>query len=472
MQEYSCKTEGYMSEWMERWIEPNIQIDESRKRFSNHQLRRMMIPLFIEQLLLMVVGLADTMMVSHAGEATVSGVSLDTMIYTIFILIFSSLGAGGGVIVAQYIGRKDRENGNTAASQVFLVSFSVSIVLMILLLLGGNTILHLLYPGVDPAVMDACRTYLWIVTLSFPANAVYNAGTALYRSMGKTSVTMRVSMMMNVINIVGNAIGIFVLHAGAAGVAWPTTISWYAAAFVMTYLCFSSENMVHIEWKKIFTVNKEMISRIMSVAVPNAVEGGLFQLAKVVLGSLIATFGTAQIAANGIGQTIWSLAAVVVSSMSPIFITVIGQCIGAGDTEAARYYLWKLLRMTTALTFVWNILVLLALPLLLPLYDISEETRHLLIIIVIIHNVFCGTIGAFFGPMSAGFRAAGDVKFTMYVSIFCTVIFRTSMSFLLCSGFRMGVIGIAIAMVMDWSLKGIILMIRERSGKWLSHQLI
>ena len=122
-----------MSEWMERWIEPNIQIDESRKRFSNHQLRRMMIPLFIEQLLLMVVGLADTMMVSHAGEATVSGVSLDTMIYTIFILIFSSLGAGGGVIVAQYIGRKDRENGNTAASQVFLVSFSISIVLMIFL---------------------------------------------------------------------------------------------------------------------------------------------------------------------------------------------------------------------------------------------------------------------------------------------------------------------------------------------------
>ena len=459
-------------EWIEKWIEPKNQIDDSRKRFSNSQLRRMMIPLFIEQLLLMVVGLADTMMVSHAGEATVSGVSLDTMIYTIFILIFSSLGAGGGVITAQYIGRDDRENGNTAASQVFLVSFTISIVLMILLLLLGKTILHLLYQGVDPAVMQACETYLWIVTLSFPANAVYNAGTALYRSMGKTSVTMRVSMIMNLINIVGNAIGIFVLHAGAAGVAWPTTISWYAAACIMTYLCFSKENKVFIEWKKIVSYNSEMVSRIMKVAVPNAVEGGLFQMAKVVLGSLIATFGTAQIAANGIGQTIWSLAAVVVSSMSPIFITVIGQCIGAGDREAAKYYLWKLLRMTTALTFVWNALVLLALPVLLPLYDISEETRHLLIIIVFIHNIFCGTIGAFFGPMSAGFRAAGDVKFAMYVSIFCTVIFRTSMSFLLCLGLQMGVIGIAIAMVMDWTLKGMILVIRERSGKWLSHQLI
>lgn len=459
-------------DWISRLTEPKKQIAEERKRFSNAQLKRMMIPLFIEQLLLMVVGLADTMMVSHAGEATVSGVSLDTMIYTIFILVFSSLGAGGGVIVAQYIGRDDRENGSIAASQMFLMSFLISVVLMVLLLLGGRAVLHLLYPSVDPAVMEACETYLWIVTLSFPANAVYNAGTALYRSMGKTSVTMRVSMIMNLINIVGNAIGIFILHAGAAGVAWPTTISWYAAAIIMTCLCFRPENTVCIRLRNILQYDGEMISRIMRVAVPNAIEGGLFQMAKVVLGSLIATFGTAQIAANGIGQTIWSLAAVVVSSMSPIFITVIGQCVGAGDKEAADYYLWKLLRMTTLLTFVWNVIILLCLPLLLPLYDISEETRRLLIIIVIIHNVFCGTIGAFFGPMSAGFRAAGDVKFAMYVSIFCTVIFRTSMSFLLCSGLRMGVIGIAVAMVMDWALKAVILLFRYRSGKWLDHQLI
>ena len=455
-----------------RIIEPKQQLDESRKRFSNNDLRKMIVPLVIEQLLLMVVGLADTMMVSHAGEATVSGVSLDTMIYTIFILIFSSLGAGGGVIVAQYIGRKDRENGDLAASQIFHIAFLISISLMVLLLLLGNSVLHLLYPSVDPAVMSACRTYLWIVTLSFPANAIYNAGTALHRAMGKTSVTMRVSMAMNVVNVVGNAIGIFVLHAGAAGVAWPTTISWYFAATIMTYLCFNRNNQVSIHTDKILKLDTLMAGRILRVAIPNAIEGGLFQTAKVVLGSLIATFGTAQIAANGIGQTIWSLAAVVTSSMSPIYITVIGQCIGAKDKEAADYYLWKLLRMTSALTFVWNLFILLCLPLILPLYDISAETRHLLIIIVIIHNLFCGTIGAFFGPMSAGLRAAGDVKFTMYASIFCTVFFRTTVSFILCLGFRMGVIGIACAMVMDWSLKAVILMHRYRSGKWLQHQLI
>ena len=452
--------------------EPRIQISENRKRFSDSYLRQMIVPLFIEQLLLMVVGLADTMMVSHAGEATVSGVSLDTMIYTIFILVFSALGSGGAVIVSQYIGRGDKERAETSASQIFHLAFVISAGLMLVLLVSGKALLSLLYGSVDTEVMQACETYLWIVTLSFPANAVYNAGTALHRAMGKTSVTMRVSMAMNLVNVIGNAIGIFVLHAGAAGVAWPTTISWYFAACVMTAMCFRKENEVTVRLSKMMRLIPETAGRILKVAVPNAVESGLFQAAKVLLGSLIATFGTSQIAANGIGQTIWSLSATVVSAMSPAFISVIGRCIGAGDHEAADYYLRKLLRITTLLTFAWNALILLCLPLILPLYDITAETRHLIIVIVIIHNLFCGTIGAFFGPMSAGLRAAGDVRFTMLASIFCTVFFRTAMSFVLCLGFRMGVTGIACAMVMDWCLKALLCMHRYKSGKWLQHQLI
>lgn len=459
-------------ELISKLIEPKKQISKDRKRFSDSYLKQMILPLFIETLLLMVVGLADTMMVSHAGEATVSGVSLDTMIYTIFILVFSALGSGGAVIVSQYIGKGDKEQAETSASQIFHLAFVISMILMAILLAGGKGLLRLLYGSVDPEVMKACETYLWIVTLSFPANALYNAGTALHRAMGKTAVTMRVSMAMNLVNVIGNVIGIFVLHAGAAGVAWPTTISWYFAACIMTILCFRKTNEVTVAFGKMIRLIPETAGRILHVAIPNAVESGLFQAAKVVLGSLIATFGTSQIAANGIGQTIWSLSATVVSAMSPAFITVIGRCIGAGDKEAADYYLWKLLRITTLLTFAWNALILLCLPLILPLYDITEETRHLLIVIVIIHNLFCGTIGAFFGPMSAGLRAAGDVRFTMFASIFCTVFFRTAMSFILCLGFRMGVIGIACAMVMDWCLKGLLCVMRYRSGKWLKHQLI
>ncbi|MBR1659593.1 MAG: MATE family efflux transporter, partial [Oscillospiraceae bacterium] len=295
--------------FLSRIITPQPELPAHRQLFSNRALATMIVPLMIEQLLQMVVGIADTLMVSYAGEATVSGVSLDTMLYTIFIYLFTAVATGGAVVVSQYLGNRDRKNADLSASQIYLIAGVVSLACMVLILLLGPTILNLLYPKVEPDVMSACRTYLWIVTLSFPANALYNAGAALYRSMGRTRTTMYVSVAMNLLNVVGNAIGIFVLHAGAAGVAWPTTISWYFAAVLMTALCLNPRAQVTLRPAMALKPDGKMIRRILHIAIPNSIENTLFQLAKVVLGSLIATFGTSQIAANGIGQTLWSLAA-------------------------------------------------------------------------------------------------------------------------------------------------------------------
>lgn len=453
-------------------IEPKQFLDEDRQPFSNLALKVMIIPLFIEQLLQMIVGIADTMMVSYAGEATVSGVSLDTMIYTIFILMFSSVAAGGAVVVSQYIGSRDKENADLSASQIYQIALIVSLVCMIIVLLLGRTILNLLYPTVEAQVMSACRTYLWIVALSFPANAIYNAGAALYRSMGKTRTTMYVSISMNLLNVAGNAIGIFVLHAGAAGVAWPTTIAWYFAAIVMTVLCLKKGQAVTFRPKLALKNDAPMRKRILGVAIPNAVEGALFQLAKVVLGSLIATFGTSQIAANGIGQTLWSLAACMGTSLGPVYITLIGQCMGAGDKEAANWYMHKLTRLALILAIIWNVIILAIVPLILPLYSVTDETKHLIWIIVIIHNCFAAVIQPFSGPLSNGLRAAGDVKFTMWASLFSTVVCRTILSFILGLWLHMGVVGIALAMGLDWCIKAALDLFRWKSGKWTEHKVI
>ncbi len=310
----------------------------------------MIVPLLIEQLLQLVVGIADTLMVSYAGEATVFGVTPATMIYTIFIYLFTAVATGGAVVVSQYLGRGDRDNANLAAGQIYFIAGAVSLVCLALTLLFGDFVLARLYARVDGAVMDACRVYLRIVALSFPANAIYNAGAALYRSMGRTRTTMVVSSAMNLLNVIGNAIGVFVLRAGAAGVAWPTTLSWWAAAVAMTALCLNAKNQVHVIPAQMLRLRREMSGRILRVAVPNAAEQTLFQLAKVVLGGLVATFGTSQIAANGIGQTLWSLAACMCTSMSPVFITVVGQCVGAGDADAAAWYMRKLTRLSLLLS--------------------------------------------------------------------------------------------------------------------------
>ena len=457
-----------------RWIEPPKALPESRQLFSNAALKAMIIPLVIEQVLQMVVGLADTMMVSYAGEAVVAGVGLDTMVYTIFIYLFTAISAGGAVVVSQYIGSKNREDAELASSQIFHIAGILSLICMALMLLFGSALLQAMYPETEAATMEACRTYMWIVALSFPANAVYNAGAAVYRSMGETKVTMWVSLLANLVNVAGNAIGIFALKAGAAGVAWPTTISWYAAAVIMTWLCAHKrrEDQVCIRPKHVLRLNMPMSRRILAVAIPNSIENTLFQAAKVVLGMLVATFGTSQIAANTTGQTFWSLAACMSVSLGTVFITVIGQCTGAGDTEAADWYMRKLTRLSLVLAFAWNVMVMILTPLLLPLYDLSGETKRLILIIVAIHNLFSALVQPFSGPLSSGLRAAGDVKFTMWASVFSTVVCRTLLSFLLAKQMGMGVIGIALAMVLDWCIKAALDIWRFGSGRWKEKRII
>lgn len=461
-----------MKNRISRLLEPAVTIPEDRKIFTNTALKTMILPLFFEQLLEVLVGVADTFMVSYAGEAAVSGVSLVNMFNTVFIFLFSALASGGAVVVSQYIGSRDRKNGCLSASQLVMVSLVFSLGMMLSVLALNRYLLRLLFGEVEPAVMEACETYLRISAYSYPALAVYNAGAALYRSMSKTHVTMNVSLVMNAINVVGNAIGIFVLHAGVAGVAWPSTISRMVAAVIMTVLCFSKKNSIYLVWKNILTWNGSMIRRLLGIAVPNSIENGLFQLAKVALSSITAMFGTVQIAANGVAQSIWSLAALVGGALGPAFITVIGQCMGAQDVDAADYYMRKLTRLTFFISILWNGLVLAGTPLLLLLYDLSEEAKQLVLLLVVIHNLFNAVAFPLSGPFSNGLRAAGDVKFTMYISLFCTVVCRVALSILFGVWMQGGVIGIAFAMAGDWCIKAVILAIRYKSGKWKNFRVL
>ena len=269
-----------MKELIGTLMEPKKGIPEERKMFSNMDLKNLIVPLFLEQLLAVLVGVADTFMVSYAGEAAVSGVSLVNMFNTVFIYLFSALAAGGAIVVSQYIGSRDQENGNLSSGQLMMVSAVFSIILMVFVLILNQQLLRLLFGEVDQDVMEACVTYLRISAYSYPALAVYNAGAAMHRSMGKTKVTMYLSVASNGINVAGNAIGVFVLHAGVAGVAYPSLIARVFSAVVITRMCFDKNNLVWLERKKIFCRDGNMIRRILGIAIPNGIENGLFQLAR------------------------------------------------------------------------------------------------------------------------------------------------------------------------------------------------
>lgn len=432
----------------------------------------MIVPLFLEQLLVMLVGMADTLVVSYAGEAAVSGVSLVNQFNTIFIYLFTALASGGAVVISQYIGRKENDSAGKSASQLLLFSTLFSILIAALVLIGNRGMLRLLFGKVEDSVMQACITCLRISAYSYPALAVYNAGAAVYRSLGKTSVTMYLSVASNIINVIGNIIGVFVLHAGVAGVAWPSLIARTFSAVVITLLCLRKANKVFYRSKWIFQWDGALMKRILNIAVPNGIENGIFQLVKVALSSIVALFGTYQIAANGVAQSIWSMAALAGVSMGPAFITVIGQCMGNKDTCGAEYYFRKLTRITLLLSAAWNLLIFLLTPFFMKFYSLSPETKELVIWLVLIHNVFNAAAFPFSGALSNGLRAAGDVKFTMYVSIASTILGRLFLSCLLGIVLHMGVIGIAVAMVCDWIIRAVVFLWRQKSGKWKAFQVI
>ena len=244
------------------------------------------------------------------------------------------------------------------------------------------------------------------------------------------------------------------------------------SAVTITFLCFREKNRVVYRGKWIFSWHGSLIKSILNVAVPNGIENGIFQLVKVALSSMVSLFGTYQIAANGVAQSIWSLAALAGVAMGPVFITVIGQCMGTGNTEAAEYHFKKLTKLTLFVSAVWNLLVFILTPVFLHFYSLSPETKRLVVWLVLIHNVFNAAFYPFSGALSNGLRAAGDVKFTMYVSVVSTVAVRLLLSYLLGITMQMGVIGIALAMVCDWVVRAVLFIWRERTGKWKTFQVI
>ena len=440
--------------------------------FSNKDLRNLIFPLFVEQFLLMFVGIADTFVVSFSGEADVSGVSLVTSFNTVLIFLFTALSSGGAVIISQYIGSDNKRSASRSAGQLLMISAVISTIITILILSFHTQLLKLLFGKIEDDVMAACDTYLIITTVSLPALAVYDAGAALCRSIGKTNVTMYISIASNVINVVGNCIGVFALKLGAAGVAYPSLISRIISAVAVTIFCFLKKNKIQYKPGDIFAWDKDLLKKIMKIALPNGAENGVHQLVKVALSSMVALFGTYQIAANGVAQSIWSLASIMGLAMAPVYTTVIGQCMGARDVNAANFYFKKLNKITFVLSVLWNGFIFAVTPLIVHFSAISPEAKSLVIKLVLINNIFNGIAYPFAGPLGNGLRAAGDVKFTMIWSISLTIGARLLFSAIFGMWMHMGVIGVAIGMSIDLVIRGAIFIWRQKSQKWTKFRLI
>lgn len=433
--------------------------------FSKKDLRKLIIPLILEQTLAITVGMADTMMISSAGEAAVSGVSLVDMFNNLIISVLAALATGGAVVTSQCIGAGRREEACRSARQLVFTEAAITIGISVLVLLFHRQILGLFFGQIEADVMQNAIIYLIISVFSFPLLAVYDSCAALYRSMGNAQITLKISLLMNVINVVGNAIGVYVLKLGVAGVAIPSLVSRGVAGVVLFTFLHNPNNLVFLTRGK-FKVDATIVKRILFIGIPSGIENGIFQLGRVLVVSIIAAFGTSQIAANGVANSLDSMGCIVGQAMSLAMITVIGRCVGAGEEGQVRYYTKKLLGETYFYTAVINSIILLLLPWILQIYGLGEETTRLSYILVMIHD----GMAIFLWPASFVLpnmlRACNDVKYTMVVSIFSMITFRIGFSYLF--GVHMGwmAVGVWAAMVIDWVFRVLCFVGRYLAGTW------
>lgn len=438
----------------------------NNRLFSRNDLVRLIIPLIVDQFLQVAVGLSDSIMVARVGEAAVSGVSLVDTVMLLIINIFTALATGGAVIAGQYLGRKDPKTGCEATAQLFNFTFLFSIFIMILGYIGQNVILYHVFGKIEPEVMKDSRTYLLIVLSSIPMIAMYNAGAAIFRAMGNSNIAMKTSLLMNSINVFGNALLIFGFHRGVEGVAIPTVVSRGVACVVILILLNNQKHELHILHPYPFRIKWNVLKKILYIGIPNGLENSMFQLGKIAVLSLVSGLGTASLAANAVGNNIANFAILPGMSSGFALLTVCAQCVGAGDFEQVKYYTKHMMRVEYLCLIASNLIVILALPFILSVYNLSDEAARYANDIILYHAACVVTIWPLSFTLPNTLRAAADVKITMVLSIISMWVFRFGFSYLLTMEFHMGIFGVWVAMTIDWLVRGIFFVCRYKSGRW------
>lgn len=461
--------------------------------FSNRQLWQIIWPLLIEQILQISLGIADIFMVSSLGEAAVSGVSLVDQINVLLTAIFGALATGGAVVCSQYIGKRDSKNSQETARQLLLVVTAISVFIMVLGLFIYKPVLRLLFGGIEAEVMEASERYFLISLYAIPGIALYNATAALFRSNGNSRISMNIAILINALNIGGNALLIYGFHFYVEGVAWPTFISRTAAALILILCLYYGKGdkgdgdkgeFISIKGISRTRPNPSLIGKILKIGVPNMLENSSFQFGKVIVLNVVTLFGTGAIAANAAGNTLAGVEVIPGSAIGMCMLTVIGQCLGAGRKDQAVYYTRKLMVWAYLSFAALNVPFLLSSHWILSFLGLGADTIDAAWAIVLTH----GILGIVFWCMSFclpnALRAAGDANYTMIVSMASMWLIRVGLSFVfqktrlcgLMDYFNLpecyGALCVWFAMVCDWIVRIIFILIRIAGGKWLNKKVI
>lgn len=434
--------------------------------FSKKTLIYLIIPLIVEQLLAVAVGMADTIMVASVGESGVSAVSLVDSINILLINIFGALATGGAVVAGQYIGRNQSKEASKSGEQLIVFVTLISLVIMAVMYAGRGFILNVVFGSIEPMVAEYANSYMMIVFASIPFIAIYNSGAALFRAMGNSKVTLKISLIMNTINVVGNAILIYGFRMGVEGVAIPTFISRAVAAIIIVLLLRDESLIIHISKPFKYKFDRKMVKNILQIGVPNGIENSMFQLGKIMLLSVVSGFGTAAITANAVANTVTAFQFLPGAAIGLGLVTVVSQCVGAGDYKQARYYTKVLHKYAYLALVLVNGIIILTVSFILKVYNLSPETAALAKKIIIFYGIHASLVWPLGFTLPNTLRAAKDVRYAMIISVGSMWITRIGLGILFARYLGFGMFGVWMAMICDWYVRAAFFVHRYKGNKW------
>lgn len=464
--------------------------------YSNIDLRKLLIPIIVEQLLTSLMGTVDTMMVSNVGSAAISAVSLVDSINILVIQALSALAAGGAILCSQYLGSNNEKGANNAARQVLFVMALLSTTLSVICLVFRYPLLRAIFGAVEADVMRNSQIYFLFTLLSFPFIGLYDAGASIMRAQNNSRTPMIISVISNIMNIGGNAILIFGCNMGVEGAAISTLISRiFCAVVVIGFL--RMEDQVHplkalfrsgratqsdnvnfaaapIRVRDYLAIRPEWptIKKILLIGIPSGIENSMFQFGKLAIQSTVSTLGTVAIAAQAMTNILENLNGVAAIGIGIGLMTVVGQCLGAGRKDEAIYYIKKL-SWLSEIVIIASCLLVFALTKPITMLGGMEKASANLCFSMVIFITITKPISWVLSFIPAyGMRAAGDVKFSMITSCCTMWLCRVSLCIYLCRVWGFGPIAVWIGMFADWSLRAIIFTLRFHSRRWLNHHVI
>ena len=440
--------------------------------FSREQLVSLIWPLLLEQFLSVSMGFADTFMVSGVSEAAVSSVSLVDSLNILIIQVLAALATGGAVIASQYLGHRDVESARRGSAQLYYVLGVSTLAVMILVMGFSRGILRGVFGSIDEDVMAFAQVYLLISALSYPFLGLYNAGAALFRAQGNSKVSMRASLVMNVITIAGNALLIYGLGMGVLGAALATLAGRVFAAVWVFRRQQRRDNPLRIMSLGDLRPDGKQIRRILGIGIPSGLENGMFQIGKLCVSSLTATLGTAAIAANAVGNSVASIANIPGNTMSLATIPVVGRCLGAGEKRQTWRYSYILMGVAMGGLLVTNTAMFFLIPTVTGWFHLSPEASELCVQVIRWFSVVSIFLWAASFTLPNVLRSGGDAKFTMTVSIISMWSCRVVLSYFFVQRLHMGLLGVWMGMFLDWAVRGSLFAGRFFSGKWMEHNVI